>query len=408
MPLACSPHTFSRRYLLKGSAALAATQALAGSVLSRKPRKLLAYVGTYTGAVGNLGNGEGIYLFEVDEETGELSNGRVVAKPSNPSWIVIHPSKRYLYAVNEVDNFEDKSGSVSAFTITGGTGELTALNTVNSMGADPAYISLDASGKYAFVANYGGGSIAVLPILSGGSLGAAIDVRRDEGSLGANRAMSAPRGSFAISGHDAPHAHMILPDPQNQFVLATDLGQDRIYSYRWNSDTGKLSANAPFAVLPSGDGPRHFAFHPNGRWLFSIQEESSTVVLFDYDSHTGALAAKQTVSTLPSGFAGTSFASEILIGADGRFLYAANRLHNSIAVFSIGAEGHLQHVGGTSTRGDYPAQCRIDPSGRYLYACNRRSDNVTSFRIDRHSGLLTFTGQYTPVGSPGSITFLSV
>jgi len=161
------------------------------------------------------------------------------------------------------------------------------------------------------------------------------------------------------------------------------------------------------ASLPSGDGPRHLAFHPNGRWLYSIQEEASTVTLFDYDPMQGTLALRQSLSSLPKGFAGTSFASEILIAPDGKFLYGANRLHDTIATFAIGAEGRLTWVGETATMGDYPGQCRIDPSGSFLYACNRRSDSITCFSIHRATGLLTFTGQYTAVGSPASITFLS-
>jgi len=364
-----------------------------------------AYVGTYSGAVGNLGNGEGIYLFEMDRQTGALAQRRLVAKSANPSWIVIHPSRRYLYAVNEVDSYQGKSGSVSAFAIDEATGDLNPLNVVSSEGAGPAYISLDAAGKFAFVANYGGGTLAVLSIQADGSLGSAVDVRHDQGSVGAQRATDAPRGSFAMSGHDAPHVHIALADPQNRFVLATDLGQDRIYVYRFDSQTGKLGDDPVIATLPSGDGPRHLAFHPNGRWLYSIQEEASTVVQFDFDVQRGALAAKQTVSALPPGFSGTSFASEILIGHEGRFLYAANRLANTIAVFAIGAEGRLERVGDTPVMGDYPSQCRIDPSGHFLFACNRRSDNITSFRIDHKTGTLNFIG-YTGVGSPGSITFV--
>jgi 6-phosphogluconolactonase len=212
-----------------------------------------------------------------------------------------------------------------------------------------------------------------------------------------------------VSGHDAPHAHMIAPDPQGKFVLATDLGQDRIYTYRFDARAGKLnpSDGAPFAALPSGDGPRHFAFHPNGHWLYAIQEEASNIVFFHYGPETGSLAAQQTVSALPSGFAGTSFASEILISPGGKSLYAANRLYDTIAAFSIGADGRLKWIGETSTMGDYPGQCRIDPSGNFMYACNRRSDSITCFRIHREAGRLTFTDQFTAVGSPGSITFLS-
>jgi 6-phosphogluconolactonase len=233
-------------------------------------------------------------------------------------------------------------------------------------------------------------------------------VHRDQGSVGPEHATNAPAGSFAISGHDAPHAHMIAPDQENRFVLATDLGQDRIYTYAFDRRTGKMTPapGAPFIALPAGDGPRHFAFHPNGRWFYSIQEEASTVAFFHYDSSSGRLEAQQTLSALPPGFAGTSFASEIIVAPNGKTLYTANRLHDTIAVFSIGPGGRLTYVAETSTLGDYPAQCRIDPGGNFLCVCNQRSDNITSFRIDRDTGLLSFTGHYTPVGTPGSIAFL--
>jgi 6-phosphogluconolactonase (cycloisomerase 2 family) len=395
-------HPLSRRHFLQGTSAFVLGTALDRAGAALRSGRILAYVGTYTGAVGNFGDGEGIYAFEMDPGTGELLNGRLAAKTPSPSWIAIHPSKRYLYAVNE-----ENDGSVSAFAIDGANGNLTPLNTVSSGGSQPAYLSLDASGRYAFVANYGSGSLAVLPVLSNGTLGAAADLRRDQGSVGSMHATDAPRGSFAISGHDAPHVHMALADPHNRFVLATDLGQDRIYVYRFDQQTGKLAANAPSTALPSGDGPRHFAFHPNGRWLYSIQEESSTIAVFDYDAQAGSLHARQTVSALPPGFAGTNFASEILVSPDGKFLYAAGRLHDTIAVFSIGGDGRLEWTGEVSTRGDYPRNCAIDPTGSFLYSCNQRSDAITSFRIDRGTGRLTFTGQYAAVASPAIIVFLA-
>jgi 6-phosphogluconolactonase (cycloisomerase 2 family) len=402
----------SRRSFLKSAAALAVAHSALGTAQRTsshvKGDKILAYVGTYTGAVGAGSNGEGIYLAEMDRVTGELSGMKLAAKTPDPSWIAIHPSKKYLYAVNEVADYAGNSGSVSGFSIDPTTGDLKALNTVSSEGAGPAYLSIDAPGKFAFVANYGGGSVAVLPILRSGLLGSAVDIHRDNSAVGSTHAADAPPGSFAISGHDAPHAHMIAPDPQNRFILTTDLGQDRIYVYRFDPSAGKLTptGNQPFASLPSGDGPRHFAFHPNGHWLYAIQEEASTIIFFRYDPTTGLLASQQTISTLPQGFAGSSFASEVLVSPDGRFLYAANRLHDTIAAFAIDGAGKLKQVGETSTRGDYPGQCRIDPTGNFLYACNRRSDSITSFKIDRKTGLLTFTGHYTPVGSPASITFL--
>jgi 6-phosphogluconolactonase (cycloisomerase 2 family) len=403
----------TRRHFLKGATALGLAHSVLGTAQntarSLGRSKVLAYVGTYTGAVGGGSNGEGIYLFEMDRLSGELTHRKLVATTPDPSWIAIHPSKKYLYAVNEVSDYEGNSGSVSAFAINEASGDLTALNVMSSEGAGPCFLSIDASGKYAFVANYGGGTTAVLPILDDGKLDTAADIHHDTRSLGAAKAANASSGSYAVSGHDAPHAHMIAPDPQGKFVLATDLGQDRIYAYRFDQATGKLNpaGDAPFAALPSGDGPRHFAFHPNGHWLYAIQEEASDIVFFHYDPAHGSLAAQQTISSLPMGFAGTSFASEILVSPSGKFLYAANRLHDTIAAFSIGAGGRLKWIGEASTMGDYPGQCRIDPSGEFIYACNRKSDSITCFRIHRESGLLTFTGKYTAVGSPGSITFLS-
>jgi 6-phosphogluconolactonase (cycloisomerase 2 family) len=370
-------------------------------------KRTLAYVGTYTGAVGAGSNGEGIYVFAMNEATGELTDRRLVAKTPDPSWIAIHPSKKYLYAVNEVTDYDGNSGSVSAFAIAA-NGDLTALNVVNSEGAGPCYLSIDAAGKFAYVANYTGGTVAALPILGDGRLGPASSVHRDLGKLGAAQATDAPAGSFAVSGHDGPHAHTILPDPLGKFVLATDLGQDVIYVYPVGAGSSAINFGdgVEGARVPSGDGPRHIVFSVNGKWLYSIQEESSTIAVYRYDPANGTLTAQQRVSALPKGFAGTSFASEILVSPDGRFLYAANRLHDTIAAFSIGADGRLIWIGETSTMGDYPGQTRIDPSGNFLYACNRKSDSITCFRIHRETGRLVFTGQYTGVGSPGSITFL--
>jgi 6-phosphogluconolactonase (cycloisomerase 2 family) len=397
------PGGVTRRGFLCGAAALALAHTTMGRAqTAARSGRARAYVGTYT---GKSGNGEGIYLVEMNRSTGELTQPRLVARTPNPSWLVPHPMGRFLYAVNEVADYSGNSGSVSAFSMSP-NGDLHAINTVSSEGAEPAHLSIDATGNFAFVANYGGSSIAVLPIAANGSLGAAIDVHRDHGAVGSEQATDAPAGSFAVSGHDAPHAHMILAAPDNRFVLATDLGQDRTYVYRFDAATGKLTAAAqPYVSLPSGDGPRHFAFHPNGRWLFAIQEEASTIARFEYDAATGRLEAREMISTLPDGFSGTNFASEILVAPAGKFLYAGNRLHDSIAVFAIGGNGVLSRVGECATLGDYPGQFRIEPGGRFLFACNKRSDCITGFRIDLQSGMLTPTGQYIGVGSPASITF---
>jgi 6-phosphogluconolactonase len=403
----------SRRELLQGSAAFAALSALRpvrGFAMEGSNRKTLAYVGTYSTAVdGGGGNGKGIYLFEMNPASGELSLVKLAAEGRNASWLSLNPSGRYLYAANEVADFEGKSGAVSAYAVNRSDGNLQLLNVVSSEGAGPAHLSVDGSGKYVFVANYAGGTVTVLPILPTGALGPATYVHQDTGSVGPKIPSSAPPGSFAFSGHDKPHAHMIHADPSNRFVLQTDLGQDRIYVSAFDPVAGKLSPvpDSPFVSLPPGDGPRHFTFHRNGRWLYSLQEEASTVVFFHFDPATGALHPQQTISTLPPGFKGTTFTSEILLSPDGRFLYTANRLHDTIAIFSLNSEGRLHYLGETSTMGDYPRHIQMEPGGSFLYACNQRSDSIASFRVDRKTGLLTFSGRYTSIGSPACTLFLT-
>jgi len=192
-------------------------------------------------------------------------------------------------------------------------------------------------------------------------------------------------------------------------VLHSDLGLDQILVWKFDEHRGALTPNDPPTVaLPPGDGPRHFRFHPNGRWLYSIQEEGSTIVLFDYDPRAGRLAARQTISTLPPGFAGSNFCSEILVSADGRFVYGGNRLHDSIAVFSVGPNGELAYLGEEWTRGDYPRSFNFDPAGRFLYSCNQRGDNVAAFRVNRQTGGLEFSGDYAAVGNPSSIVFVDL
>jgi 6-phosphogluconolactonase len=402
----------SRRTFLRAAATFAvgysATKGAHGLPFHSGSGRTLAYVGTDTKPVDGAANGKGIYLYEAHEDTGALSLLKLAAETASPSWLALHPAKRYLYAVNEVSDYDGNSGSVSAFSIDGASGDLQLLNVVSSQGTGPTHMSVDASGKYAFVANYYGGSIAVLPILADGSLGQAVFTHQDQGLLGSEHATDAPLGSFAISGHDAPHAHMIQADPANRFVLQTDLGQDRIYVYKFDGSTGKLTpANTPFVSVPSGDGPRHFAFHPNGRWMYSIQEEASTLIFFHYEPSSGSLAAQQTISALPPGFAGTNFCSEVMLSPDGRFLYAANRLHNSIAVFGVAQDGKLHRTGEVLTEGDYPNHIVLHPRGNTLYVCNQRSDQITSFRLERNTGKMTFTGRYQPLGTPMCMVFLA-
>ncbi|HEY2015282.1 MAG TPA: lactonase family protein [Bryobacteraceae bacterium] len=408
--------SLSRRALLKSAALLTATGSAAETVLADPAppadddgptsMPILAYVGAYTP------NGQGIYLFSLNPANGKLTQVKVAAAIPSPSWMAIHPNGKYLYAVNEISNFNGTTtGSVTSLSINRTTGDLTLLNVVSSQGSGPAHLSVDPLGQYVFVANYGGGNIAVLPIQPNGSLGNATDTQQDVGSVGPTHATNAPPGSFAISGHDAPHAHMIQADPAGKFVLHTDLGQDRIYSWLLNRATGKLTPNATkaFTSVPPGDGPRHFAFHPNGQWLYSLQEEASTLLFFTYDAPTGVLTQQQMVSTLPAGFAGTNFTSEVRVSSDGKLVYAANRLHDTIAVFSVGASGRLTPVGESSTLGDYPRSFTIDPTSRFLFSCNQRSDDLTTFRVNGEGNAESphSTGQYTPVGSPAVIVFLT-
>jgi 6-phosphogluconolactonase (cycloisomerase 2 family) len=398
--------TISRRAILKGAAALAAVPvtSFTSFLAQGAPHgSVLAYVGAYTP------NGQGIYLFSLDLATGALTQIKVAAAIPNPSWLAIHPNGNFLYAVNEISNFNGAtSGSVSALAINRTNGDLTLLNVVSSQGGGPAHLSVDPLGQFVFVANYGGGSFAVLPIQSNGSLGNATDVHQDVGAVGPTKATNGPPGSFAISGHDAPHAHMIQSDLAGTFVFGADLGQDRIYSWRLNRATGKLIANSPaFVSVPPGDGPRHFAFHPSGLFFYSLQEEASTLLHYTYDAANGVLTAQQMLSTLPAEFVGTNFTSEVRVSQDGKFVYAANRLHDSIAIFEVDRSGSLSLLDESWTRGDYPRSFTIDPTGSFLVSCNQRSDALTTCSIKGDGRKLVFTEQYTPAGSPASIVFLS-
>ena len=415
-------HDLTRRTFLQVSAASVATALFANALFAQdqtKDRPLLAYVGTFSSPLGDVlptqvdlppGNGRGIHLFEVNRKTGAMKAVGTFDLGTSPSSLVVNAAGTRLYSANETDRVgKGKEGTVSAFAINPANGQLRQLNTVPSGGAGPTYVSIHPSGRYLLVANYFGGSVAVLPIRSDGRLGDATDVKTDAGEIGPTRATHAPQGSFAFSGHDRTHAHMIESDPAGRFVLHVDLGLDRIFVWKFDDKQGTLVPNDPSSVsLPPGDGPRHFYFHPNRRWFYSIQEEGSTVVLFDYDAAKGKLTPRQTISTLPPEFVGSNFCSEILVSADGRFVYVGNRLHDSIGIFSIGENGELSYVGEEWTRGDYPRSFNFDPTGRFLYSCNQRADNVAVFLVNRETGKLRFTGQYGAVGNPSCIVFLDL
>jgi len=413
----------SRRSFLSASAMLAGSAPFLGAAVNaqgaRTKSPLMAYVGTFSSPLRDVpptqvdlppGNGRGIHLFRVDRSTGALTAAGVLELGTSPSCLAVNAAGTHLYSTNETDRVgERKEGTVSAFVVNRADGQLTLLNTVSSGGAGPTYVSIHPSGKFALVANYFGGSVAILPILSDGRLGDATDVKQDSGMIGPRKATNAPPGSFAFSGHDRTHAHMIRADASGRFVLHADLGLDRIFVWKFDEHAGVLTPNDPAGVsMPPGDGPRHFSFHPNGRWFYSLQEEGSNIVLFDYDPATGRLASRQTISSLPHGFAGSNFCSEILVSGDGRFVYVGNRLHDSVGVFEIGKRGELTFVDDEWTRGNYPRSFNFDPTGQFLHVCNQRADNVTVFRVNRRTGRLSFTGHYTPVGNPSHIVFVDL
>jgi 6-phosphogluconolactonase (cycloisomerase 2 family) len=418
-----SEQSLPRRTFLQSSLAAAVAAPLMnhafGGIAAEPTRPLMAYIGTFSSPLSDVlptqvdlppGNGRGIHIFQANRENGSLQAAGTFDLGTSPSCLAVNEEGTRLYSANETDRAgEKKEGTVSSFAIDGQTGKLELLNTVRSGGAGPTYVSIHPSKRFLLVANYFGGSVSVLPILADGKLGEATDVKDDAGKIGPTKAKNAPPGSFAFSGHDRTHAHMIQADPSGRYVLHVDLGLDQILIWKFDDKTGKLTPNEPpYVALPPGDGPRHFHFHPNGRWFYSIQEEGSTIVLFDFDGQTGKLTERQTISTLPPGYAGSNFCSEILVSDDGKFVYAGNRLHDSSGIFAVQKDGTLKHVADEWTRGNYPRSFTFDPTGRYLYCCNQRADNVAVFAVNKETGELKFTGQFVPVGNPSHVVFVDL
>jgi 6-phosphogluconolactonase (cycloisomerase 2 family) len=361
-----------------------------------------AYVGTYTP------NGGGIYLFRIDPVTAALTQLQVIDDIRNPTWLVLNPAKDRLYAVSEIDNFQGThDGAVVSYAIDSDSLQLKRLGAVNSRGTTPAHASVHPSGKFVFAANYGGGSVAVFPVGADGALGEATDVRPSVGPRHHVRAAIDPPGQFAVSDHDGPHLHMVASDPSGQFVIANDAGLDLTLVWRFDAATGRLlPADVPVISAPPGSAPRHFLFHPNGRVFYNLYEHDARVAVYDYDAARGGLKLKQVVSSLPPKFGGSNLSSEIVMTADGRFLYAANRLHNAVTVFAVNDDGQLRSISETWVHADSPRSLCIDPSGAFLYSCNQRGDSITSFHLNAATGALTFTGRFEAVGSPAVMTIL--
>ena len=373
--------------------------ATAASPHKRTPNKpYLVFVGTYT----NKTTSKGIYAYRFDPGTGKLSPLGVAAESEDPSFLAVHPSGKYLYAVNEIDHFgAQKSGAVSAFSIDHKTGKLALLNQAATQGAGPCHISLDKSGKFVLVANYDGGSVAVFPIREDGSVGPASAFVQHSGS------------SVNKERQEGPHAHWIETSPDNRFALAADLGLDKILIYRFNAVKGSVTPNdPPYAKLNPGSGPRHLAFHPNGKFAYVLTEMENSVTSFSYSAAKGSLSPLQTLSTLSSlrkDYSGPKEAAEIAVHPNGKFLYTSNRAGiDTVSAFSIDhVKGTLKLIDEFPTMGKTPRNFAIDPTGKFLLAANQESNNIVTFRIDSSTGRLMPTGDIVEAPAPVCITFVA-
>ncbi|MEX0938778.1 MAG: lactonase family protein [Pirellulales bacterium] len=357
-----------------------------------RAEQMLVYIGTYTGS-----GSQGIYAAKFDTAEGTLSEPSLAAESSNPSFVALHPGGRYLYAVNEDAQYQGQdSGAVSAYSVDRQSGRLTPLGSQPSGGAAPCHLAVDRTGKYVLAANYSGGSTIVLPITEGGGLGPASDFVQHTGS------------SVDPRRQRAPHAHGVYLDPTNRFALVADLGLDKVLIFRFNPQQGTLSPNEPAAAnVAPGSGPRHLAIHPSGRYVYAINEITSTLTAFQFDPQSGAMQQLHTLSTLPEGHEGGNSTAEIQIHPSGKFLYGSNRGHNSIAIFRVDEDsGRVTSLGHQPSGGETPRNFNIDPTGQYLLAANQGSDDVVVFRIDAESGKLTATGESITVSRPVCVEFL--
>jgi 6-phosphogluconolactonase len=353
---------------------------------------LIVYVGTFTQH-----SAKGIYAWKFQTSPPRLTPLGIAADTSNPSFLLVHPNHRYLYAVNEDNLFQGRpSGAVSAYVIDPVNGRLTLLNQVATHSPGPCHLALDKTNRWLFVANYAGGSVTEFPV-------------QPDGSLGENSAFIQHRGkSLDHERQAAAHAHEVVPSPDNRFLLVPDLGLDEVLSYRLDAAKGTLTpANPPFTRIAAGSGPRHLAFHPNGKLVYLANELAATVGVYDYDAERGHLdALLQTISMLPNDYTGTKSAAEIVVSPDGKFLYASNRGHDSIAVFAIDPEkGTLTKIDYIATEGRTPRNFALDPTGDFLFAANQDSNNVVVFRRSVFAGKATAAGLTVDVPNPVCVVF---
>lgn len=370
---------------------------LAGAVMTqaRAAETFWVYVGTYTNSKES--PSDGIYRLEFDPADGSLTPRGVAAKSADPSFLAVHPSGKFLFAVNELGEFQgEKAGGVSSFALDAATGELTPINQQSSKGAHPCHLTLDPAGKVAIVANYSGGSVACLPIGPDGSLHPASSFVQHRGK------------SVDPGRQTAPHAHSANLDPTGKVALVADLGLDKVLLYDLDADAGKLEPHAPAAVdVAPGSGPRHLAWHPSGNFAYVITELANTVDVLSYDREKGTLAPVQSVSTLPPDFQGKSYCAEVVVHPSGKFVYGSNRGHDSLAIFRVDpASGELAPAGWQLVGGKNPRNFAIDPTGKYLLAAGQDSDGIVVFRIDPESGGLSAAGEPVAIPKPVCIRFV--
>jgi len=363
------------------------------SACSPEMKGTLVYVGTYTGS-GN----EGIYACRFDTLTGNLELSGLVAEIANPSFLAIDSAREFMYCVNETDSFQnEKTGAVSVFSIEKESGYLKLLQEVSSMGAGPCHISLDQLGRYILVANYGGGNFAIYPVEKDGRLGEVSAFVQNKGS------------SVNTKRQEGPHAHFIQATHNNRFVMVCDLGTDEVLVYRFKTENGSLTpVVSGFINMQPGSGPRHLSVSPCGKFVFVLNELTSTIAVFSFDEETGMAIPKQTISSLPTTYSGMNWSAEITTDAMGRFLYVSNRGHNSIAIFAIHPEGGtLTPVEWVSCGGNAPRHFAIDPSGKWLICANQNSNNIVVFGINKETGLLIQTKYSLELNAPVCVQFLN-
>ncbi len=357
-------------------------------------RDYWVYVGPYTRA-----ESKGIYVGRFNPESGQISPWELAAETPSPSFLAVDPQHRFLYAVNEVRTFQDQpGGGVSAFAMDAGTGKLAPLNTVSSKGSGPCHLSVDAKGKWVLAANYGSGSIASFPIGPDGKLGQAASFVQHEGT------------SVNPERQKGPHAHWIDFFPGGRFALTMDLGLDKLLVYRFDEAGGALTPNQPPSIAAKpGSGPRHFAFHPKGKFGYSIHEMGNILVAYSVDAAAGTLKEIQTLTTLPDGFQGKSFTAEIFVHPSGKFVYGSNRGHDSICSFAVDPkQGTLSPIETVSTEGQFPRSFAIDPTGNFMLVANQNSNNMILFRIDPKTGRLRSLGAVAPLQAPVCVLFVPV